>query len=88
MLPGCSKMTISVPLTWFPRLLHGTPAERENWRFIGDGEGIHWPELDEDIEVRHLLLAGIPSQESQHSLQMWLESRRREQADETDGDSA
>ena len=79
--------TISVPLTWFPRLLHGTPAERENWRFIGDGEGIHWPELDEDIEVRHLL-AGIPSQESQHSLRMWLESRRREQADETDGDSA
>ncbi len=79
--------TISVPLTWFPRLLHGTPEERAHWRLIGDGEGIHWPELDEDIEVRHLL-AGIPSQESQHSLQRWLESRRRKQADETDGRSS
>ena len=79
--------TISVPLTWFPRLLHGTLAERENWRLIGDGEGIHWPELDEDIEVRHLL-AGIPSQESQHSLQMWFEGHRRKQVDETDGNPA
>ena len=67
--------TISVPLVWFPRLLHATPAERANWRLIGEGEGIHWPELDEDIAVAHLL-AGIPSQESQRSLQRWLQSRR------------
>ncbi len=53
--------TIIVSLAWFPRLLHGTPEERAHWRLIGDGEGIHWPDLDEDIEVRHLLL-GIPSQ--------------------------
>ncbi|MCS7287662.1 MAG: DUF2442 domain-containing protein [Roseiflexus sp.] len=66
--------TISAPLAWFPRLLHGTPEERANWRLIGDGEGIHWPDLDEDIEVRHLL-AGIPSQETQHSLQHWLQRR-------------
>ncbi len=67
--------TISVPLAWFPRLLHATPAERANWRLIGEGEGIHWSELDEDIAVAHLL-AGIPSQESQRSLQRWLQSRR------------
>ncbi len=70
--------TISVPLTWFPRLLHGTPEERTHWRLIGNGEGIHWPALDEDIEVRHLLL-GIPSQESQRSLQKWLQSRKEMQ---------
>lgn len=68
--------TISVPLAWFPRLLHGTPEERAHWRLIGNGEGIHWPELDEDIEVRHLLL-GIPSQETQQSLQKWLQSRKQ-----------
>ena len=68
--------TLRVPLTWFPRLLHGTPEERANWRLIGDGEGIHWPDLDEDIEVSHLL-AGIPSQESQRSLREWLERHRR-----------
>jgi len=76
--------TISVPLSWFPRLVHGTPEERAHWRLIGEGEGIHWPELDEDIEVSHLL-AGIPSQESQQSLQKWLERRRRKQADEAEG---
>lgn len=34
--------TVTVPVTWYPRLVHGTSAERANWRFIGDGEGIHW----------------------------------------------
>ena len=37
--------TIIVPLTWYPRLAHGSPAERENWRLIGEGERIHWPDL-------------------------------------------
>ena len=46
---------VSVPLAWFPRLLHATPAERENWRLLGDGEGIHWPDLDEDLSVAGLL---------------------------------
>ncbi len=68
--------TISVPLTWFPRLLHGTPEERATWRLIRDGEEIHWPGLDEDIEMRHLL-AGIPSQESSRSLQQWLQEREQ-----------
>jgi hypothetical protein len=66
--------TISVPLAWYPRLLHGTAAERSNWRFVGDKEGIHWPELDEDISVENLLL-GKPSGESQSSFKRWLEKR-------------
>ena len=41
--------TISVPLAWFPRLLHATQAERNNWRLIGKGQGIHWEDIDEDI---------------------------------------
>jgi len=47
--------TISVPLAWFPRLLHATQAERENWEWLGDGEGIHWPDIDEDLSVAGLL---------------------------------
>ena len=43
--------TITVPLAWFPRLAHGTATERGNWRLIARGEGIHWPDLDEDISV-------------------------------------
>jgi len=58
--------TISVPLAWFPRLLHAPPQERKNWRLIGKGQGIHWADLDEDISVEGLL-AGKPSGESQSS---------------------
>ena len=67
--------TITVPLTWYPRLAHGTPAERANWRLIGEGEGIHWPDVDEDISVEGLL-AGRRSGETQASLRRWLESRK------------
>jgi hypothetical protein len=67
--------TVSIPLVWFPRLLDGTPAERSNWRLIGRGEGIHWPDLDEDISIAGLL-AGKRSGESQRSLKRWLELRR------------
>ncbi|MEK7276157.1 MAG: DUF2442 domain-containing protein [Chloroflexota bacterium] len=66
--------TITVPLAWYPRLLHGTPEERNNWRLIGKGEGIHWPELDEDLSVENLT-SGKPSGESQRSFQRWLEER-------------
>jgi hypothetical protein len=68
--------TVSVPLAWFPRLLHGTPEERNRWRLIGDGEGIHWPDLDEDISVENLIL-GKPSGESQKSFKKWLEARAK-----------
>lgn len=69
------RRTIAVPLAWYPRLTHGTPEERRHWRLIGRGEGIHWPDLDEDISVEGLL-AGRPSGESQRSLKRWLERRR------------
>jgi len=55
---------ISVPLVWFPRLLHATAEQRSHFELIGDGEGIHWPDVDEDISVRGLLL-GLPSVEHQ-----------------------
>ena len=70
--------TISVPLAWFPRLLHGTVEERNNWRLIGKGEGIHWPDLDEDISVEGVLF-GRPSGESQRSFRRWLEKRMKNQ---------
>lgn len=66
--------SISAPLTWYPRLLHSTPEERTEWRWIGRGIGVHWPQLDEDISVENLLL-GHPSGESQASLQAWLSQR-------------
>ena len=47
--------TISVPLAWYPRLFHGSIAERRNWRLIGRGEGVEWPDLDEDLRVESLL---------------------------------
>jgi len=48
---------VSAPLQWFPRLLHATPQQRAKWELIGDGLGIHWPLVDEDIEVESLLAA-------------------------------
>lgn len=46
---------ISAPLQWFPRLLKATPEQRSQWELIGDGIGIHWPLVDEDVEVESLL---------------------------------
>ena len=67
--------TLSIPLLWYPRLLHGTNQERQKYELIGDGQGIHWPDLDEDISVEGLL-AGKRSAESDASLSRWLEKRR------------
>ena len=69
--------SITVPLAWFPRLLHATAKERASWRLIGRGHGIHWPELDEDISVDNLL-AGQRSGESESSLKRWLAQRSGE----------
>jgi hypothetical protein len=66
--------TVSVPLDWFPRLLNSTPKERQNWRLIGKGHGIHWEGPDEDISVEGIL-AGRPSGESQKSFKKWLQTR-------------
>ena len=59
--------TVSAPLAWYPRLAHGTSAERAHWRLVGHGAGVHWPDLDEDLSVEGVL-AGRPSGESQASL--------------------
>jgi Protein of unknown function (DUF2442) len=50
---------ISAPLAWFPRLRDASDAKRANWRLIGRGEGVHWPDLDEDVSVNALL--GLPT---------------------------
>jgi hypothetical protein len=70
----CDGRTVSAPLAWFPRLLQGTPPERSRWELLGAGEGIHWPDLDEDVSVEQVLL-GRPSAESQQSLARWLAAR-------------
>jgi hypothetical protein len=67
--------SLSVPLAWFPRLMHATATERKAWRLIGRGRGIHWEKLDEDISIEGLL-AGKPSGESQASFKKWLTARQ------------
>jgi hypothetical protein len=65
-----------LPLEWYPRLKHGTPVERNDWRLIGNGEGIHWPQLDEDLSVEGFL-AGRKSGESPEMIRFWLENKKR-----------
>ena len=66
--------TISVPLAWYPRLTHATQQERDNWKLIVNGEGIHWPDLDEHISVEGLT-AGRKSGETAQSFARWLEAK-------------
>jgi hypothetical protein len=68
--------TLSVPLAWYPRLVHGSPSERNHWALIGGGIGIHWPDLDEDISIEGLI-AGRRSGESQKSFKRFLAQRAR-----------
>ncbi len=63
--------TISVPLSWYPRLLHASASERKNWSFVLGSRGIRWPDLDEDVSIDGLLLGRL-SGESQVSLERWL----------------
>jgi hypothetical protein len=65
-----------VPISWFPRLSHAEPNDRELWELIGQGHGIHWPELDEDISVENLL-QGQPSGEGARSFAHWTEWYRQ-----------
>jgi len=69
--------TITVPLDWYPRLVHGTARERDNWQILGDGYAIEWPDLDEHIGIEGLL-AGRRSGESSESFKRWLKSRSKE----------
>ena len=72
--------TISVPLSWYPRLVYATPEERQNFRIAGAGYGIHWPDLDEDLGLEGLLL-GKRSTESPQSFAKWLAARKTEPKD-------
>lgn len=65
---------ITVPLAWYPRLVHATSEERRNWQLIGKGEGIHWPDLDEDLSVEGFI-KGLKSGESPKSFQRWLDAK-------------
>jgi len=71
--------SISAPIAWFPRLFHSNEQERNNWRLIGKGQGIHWEDIDEDISIEGLL-AGRPSGESQESFKKWLAKRSEKTA--------
>ena len=67
--------TLSVPLDWYPRLVHATPEERNNWELHAESGHIHWEDLDEDISVEGLL-AGRRSGESGASFNRWLQARQ------------
>ena len=67
--------SVSVPLVWYPRLLRASMKERQQFRLIGTGEGIHWELLDEDVSVEGIV-AGRRSMESAESFRRWLEDRR------------
>ena len=68
--------SVSLPLAWYPRSLHGTPKERNTWQPCGAGAGIHWPLLDEDLSVEGLL-AGRRSGEGEVSFERWLKVRAK-----------
>ncbi len=66
--------SLSIPLAWYPRLMHASPKERQNWQILGDGYAIEWVDIDEHIGVEGLL-AGRRSGESQRSFDRWLATR-------------
>jgi hypothetical protein len=74
--------TIAVPIGWYPRLAHGTPAERAKMQISGAGYGMHWPDLDEDIGIEGLLV-GKQSTESAASFARWLQQRKARPPQET-----
>lgn len=67
---------ISVPLVWSWRLLEATPKQRENWRIIGDGHGVHWPDIDEDISAEGMLY-GIPAPRPRRSSKFSTKSEKK-----------
>ena len=72
--------TLFVPLAWYPRLLYATESERRDWRIFEDTDGrdtIFWERLDEMIPIV-AVLAGVPSRESQRSVERWMASRTAE----------
>ena len=67
---------ISVPLAWYPRLFHATAKQRLDWQIAGGGYGIHWPEIDEDLNTEGLL-RGSPAPRGSHTFKGPIKSRRR-----------
>ncbi len=67
--------SLVIPLEWYPRLMHGSLEERDNWQLLGEGYAIEWPDLDEHIGIEGLI-AGRPSSESKRSLEKWLSERK------------
>ena len=67
---------ISVPLAWSWRLFDATPAQRAKWRLIGDGQGVHWPEIDEDLSVEGML-HGVPAHRPKSKVTKHRERRHR-----------
>jgi hypothetical protein len=65
---------IILPLGWYPRLTYGTPRERNEWRLVGDGSAIYWPDLDENLNVDGFL-AGRRSEETSSSVRKWAAAR-------------
>lgn len=68
--------SLEIPLSWYPRLLHGSPEERQNWQLLGDGYAIEWPDLDEHLGIEGLL-AGRAGGESRKSFERCLASRQQ-----------
>lgn len=68
--------SLSIPLDWYPRLAQATASERTHWRLTGNGQGIHWPDIEEDIRVEGLL-AGRRSQERADSFARWRAARAK-----------
>lgn len=74
--------SISAPIAWYPRLQHGSAAERHTWSTSAVGQGIHWPLLDEDLSVEGIL-AGRRSAEGAPSFERWLQARSKSQESAT-----
>jgi hypothetical protein len=70
--------SIIIPLSWYPRLMHGIQQERNHWQLLGEGYAIEWPDLDEHIGIEGLL-AGRRSTERTESLEHWLSERKEKQ---------
>jgi hypothetical protein len=68
--------TISVPLAWSWRLSDATPKQRANWVIIGDGHGVHWPDIDEDISAEGMLY-GIPAARPETTSKLSLKSKKK-----------
>lgn len=58
--------TVSAPLEWYPRLRNGTPEQRNRWRLLGGGQGVHWPDIDEDLSLEGVLAGKRAPAGSEH----------------------